>query len=116
MSKPDEVVTSDLSRFGYREKRLAAELLLAMCEQALPENFTDEDVTVAMNTHSGYVFLTNAEYESCLLRNGKLERWEWCPNCGTEGFKDEVADHGKDDPECQEWLADIGAIQKPVAE
>ena len=48
--------TTDLSKFGWREKKMAAELLTIMCEQGLPDDFNDDEVVVMMNTYSGNVF------------------------------------------------------------
>jgi hypothetical protein len=105
-----EITTTDLSKFGHREKRLAATLLTAMCEQGLPDDFEDDGVTVMFNTHSGNVFLTNAEFQVAMMNGEKLESWYYCPNCGHEGFKDDMP-HGFDDDECQRYVCDIGALE-----
>lgn len=99
--------TSDLSKFGWREKRMAAKLLTAMVEQGLPEDFDDDGVTIAFNTQSGYVFATNAEYQVAMLKGDKLESFYSCPECGHEGFKDEMKHEGG--PECRRYLRGIGA-------
>lgn len=103
------LVTANLSEFGRRELRMAADLLDALCQQGLPEDMEDGGVSISFNTQSGYVFLTNTDYQVAMLHDGKLERFESCPVCGEEGFKAEVAEHGKDNADCQEWLQDIGA-------
>ena len=54
------ITTSDFSKFGYRERKLAERLLHNWNEQSLPEDFLDVEVTIMMNTHSGNVFMTNA--------------------------------------------------------
>lgn len=89
--------TTDLSQFGYREKRMAAELLLAMCDQGLPDEFYDDEVTVMMNQNSGNVFLTNSEYQVCMLNGNRLEMWYFCGECGDEGFAEDIewdSEHG----------------------
>lgn len=105
----DEIVTSDLSQFGYRERKMAAELLTASVEQGFPEDFDDDGVTVAMNRNSGNVFLTNAEYQVAMMNGDKLESWYSCPECGHEGFKDDMEHDGN--AECRRYLRDIGVIE-----
>ena len=39
-------VTSDFSKFGWRERRMAATLLTASCDQGFPEDFNDDEVTI----------------------------------------------------------------------
>jgi hypothetical protein len=107
----DEIVTTNLAEFGNREKRLAGELLTAMAEQGLPVDFNDDQVTVAFNYQSGFVFLTNSDYQSAMLHDGKLETFYICPICGAEGFVNEVQDidnHSEDsEDECTDWIQEV---------
>lgn len=89
-------VVTDLSRFGYREKKMAAALLTAYCES--PPDELGDGVTVAMNTNSGYVFLTDEDYNTAMMNGDKLEMWLMCPECGHEGFAEDIDDeHHIDD-------------------
>jgi len=101
--------TTDLSQFGYRERKMAAELLTASVEQGFPDDFDDDGVTVMMNMHSGNVFLTNADYQVAMLNGDKLESFYSCPQCGHEGFAEDMA-HDADNAECQRYLQDIGVV------
>lgn len=103
--------TSDLSKFGWRERRMAAELLTASCDGGFPDDFEDDEVTIMMNLNSGNVFLTNAEYQVAMMNGNKLESWYSCPYCGHEGFKEDMA-HEPGNVECTEYLQDIGVIDK----
>ena len=108
-----EIVISDLSKFGYREKEIAAKLLTAMCK-GLPEDFDDDEVTVAMNTNSGYVFLTNSEYQVAMFNGDNLESFYSCPECGCEGFFNEIGidNHSGEKSalkECKAWIKDVEA-------
>lgn len=85
----NEITTTDLSRFGYRERKMTRELLQAWEDQGLPEDFGDEEVTVMFNFYSGNVFLTNSEYQTAMLNGDMLESFYNCPNCGNEGFDNE---------------------------
>lgn len=105
----DEVVTSDLSRFGWRERRMAATLLTASCDGGFPDGFNDDEVTVMMNTNSGNVFLTNSDYQVAMMNGDKLESFYSCPQCGHEGFADEMEHDGN--AECARYLLDIGVHQ-----
>ena len=98
------MTTTDLSKFGYREKAMAA-VLLQHCSN-LPDDFHNDDVKVMMNTQSGCVFLTNSEYQVAMMNGDKLESFYNCHNCGHEGFLEDM-EHGEDDSDCQEYLKDI---------
>jgi hypothetical protein len=102
----DEITTTDLTKFGSRERRMAADLLRASCDQGFPDDFNDDEVVVMMNTHSGNVFLTNSDYQVAMMNGEKLESFYTCPECGHEGFKEDMA-HGEDNEECQRYLKDI---------
>ena len=66
------MTTTNLSDFGYRELAMLEDLLKAMREQGLPDDFYDEEVHPMMNQNSGNVFLTNSEYQVAMM-NGILE-------------------------------------------
>jgi hypothetical protein len=87
-----EITITDLAKFGWREKKMAAELLITMCEQGLPEGFEDDEVTIMMNTNSGNVFLTNSEYQTAMMNGDKLEMWHFLPYSGQEGFAEDLKD------------------------
>lgn len=105
-----DVTTTDLSRFGWRERKMAEELLRASREQGFPEDFDDDETTIMFNTHSGNVFFTNADYHVAMMNGDKLESFYSCPICGHEGFAEDMV-HGEDSPECQEYLRDIGVLE-----
>ena len=110
----DEILTSDLAKFGARERDMAEALLRAWREHGLPLDFNDEEVTVQFNTHSGYVFLTNSDYQVALEEEGKLVSFYSCPECGEEGtWEDSIEDHGKDGKSaCRRWVRDIEKQRK----
>lgn len=90
-----DITTTDLSKFGYREIKLAAHLLNSWMEQGLPEDFENEGVTVMFNTHSGNVFLTNSEFQVAMMNGDKLESFYTDFETGEEGFKDELSEETK---------------------
>src|SRR3990167_7070000 len=107
--KTQEITTTDLSKFGHREKKMAGELLLAMNE-GLPNDFYDDEVTVMMNMNSGNVFLTNSDYQVAMMTDeGKLESFYSCPECGHEGFLDEMKHDGN--AECKRYYKEIKSAQ-----
>lgn len=89
MCKERETVTSDLSKFGWREWVLLRELLDAMIDQGLPDDFEQCEVQPMFNRKSGCVFLTNSEYQAAMMNGDKLETWYNCFNCGHEGFAED---------------------------
>ena len=46
----NEITTTDFSRFGYREREMAAELLNASIKQGFPEDFDDDETTIMFNS------------------------------------------------------------------
>jgi hypothetical protein len=106
--KTQEITTTDLSKFGKIELTELAVLIKAMDQQGLPDDFNNDEVTPMFNTNSGNVFLTNSDFQVAMMNGDDLESFYSCPNCGHEGFKDEM-DHNADDKDCQEYLKDIKA-------
>lgn len=100
----ENIVTADLSRFGKREIELAKDLLDAYLKQGA--DFLGEGITLNFNMDSGYVFLSDSDYNVAMINDDKLEQWFSCPNCGHEGFLEDM-EHGEDDKECQEYLKEI---------
>lgn len=101
--KSDQIITTDLSRFGMRELNMAAQLLAAYCES--PPIFLGDGVTVMLNMHSGHVFLTDENFAVAMMNGDALEQFHSCPECGNEGFVDEMRGQGDC---CDLYLDEIG--------
>ena len=84
------MTTTNLSDFGYRELKMLEELLRAIREQGLPEDFYNNEVHPMMNLNSGNVFLTNSEYQVAMMNGDKLESFYTLSYHGNEGFFDEL--------------------------
>lgn len=84
------MTTTNFADFGWRERKMAAELLVASCEQGFPDNFEDDEVQIMMNQNSGNVFFTNSEYQVCMMNGTDLEMFYTTPYHGHEGFADEL--------------------------
>jgi hypothetical protein len=97
-----ETVTKDWSKFGHREIEEAKELL-----SHIKEIDSSGKVDVAFNTHSGNVFLWDEDNRVWMMDDDEIKEFFSCPICGHEGFLEEM-EHGEDDPECQEYLKEIG--------
>jgi hypothetical protein len=95
------VTTTDLSEFGYIEKMKVKDLLIAWCEHGLPEDFYNDKVVPMFNKDSGHVFLTNEDFQVAMLDESKLVSFYSCPDCGDEGFREELM-NGQDC--CKEYL------------
>ena len=110
--------TNDLTKFGTRELREAGKLLIAYADN--PPDFLSDGVQVwfykegwphaLANNNSGYVFLSDEDFNVAMLNNGKLEQWFSCSNCGHEGFKEDMK-HGWGDKDCDEYLKEIGVLK-----
>jgi hypothetical protein len=98
----DRIVTDDWKEFGYRERKMAIELLTAYNEgkTTIPaSNFMGGHPRAAFNKNSGYVFLTDDEYNAFMLNaEGVLDIFLSCPNCGNEGFPSMLVA----DPHCED--------------
>jgi hypothetical protein len=93
------MTTTDLSKFGYRERKMAEEPLQEWNQGNLPEEFYNDEVTIMMNTYSGNVFLTNSEFQVAMMNGDTLEIFYSCPECGQEGFLEDFPD--AEDCDCE---------------
>lgn len=99
----DEIVTSDLSKFGYRELAIAGKLLSLYAEGKRTADLGDK-VTVNFNLHSGYVFLSDEDCNVLVLNDNEtqLVRFLTCSYCGAEGDEDELTlDENGNCPDCK---------------
>ena len=103
-----DIQTADLSGFGYREIDLAIELLKAYREQGA-ENLGD-GINLNFNSSSGYVFLSDSDYNVYMMNGDSLEQWFNCSYCGQEGFKEDLLSNhkGKDlHKDCKEFNKEL---------
>lgn len=84
------MTSTDLADFGASERKELCRLLNAWREQGLPIDFEQTEVIPMMNKNSGFVFLTNSEYETVMLNGNDLERFYHCFECGDEGFSEDI--------------------------
>lgn len=84
------MTTTNLADFNYEELAMLEELLKAMREQGLPQDFYNDEVHPMMNQKSGNVFLTNSDYQVAMLNGDKLESFYFLSYHGNEGFLDEL--------------------------
>lgn len=95
----DTIVTSDLTKFGYRELDMAGDLLKAYAKNGC--DFLGYDTNVFMNSNSGNVFLADEDGGVGMMNGDKLEQWFSCPECGAEGFdNDEGHEFSKNEGFC----------------
>ena len=110
----NNITTTDLSDFGYRELDMLQELLKAMVEQGLPKDFNDDEVVPMMNMNSGNVFLTNLDYQVAMMNGEDLEMFHVLPCTGIEGFTDDLKQKFEDgdiiEEEDVDYLHDCGII------
>lgn len=110
--------TQDLSKFGFRELDIAADLLKAFANPSKNSIADDLElsggVQLEFNPNSGNVFLVDEDYNVAMLNDdNKLENWLNCGNCGYENWASEFTfvtgelnsiDDGRKCPECKEYL------------
>lgn len=107
--KTDNITTTDLSEYGYSELMELELTLKAWRQYGLPKDFNNDEVVPMFNKNSGYVFLTNSDYEVAMLNGDQLESFYSCPECGHEVFLDDM-EHGEKDSECKEYLKEIRKV------
>jgi len=111
MNEYKDPLTSDLGRFGLREIQIVTDIFYAWTRSGLPDGFWHENVRPVFNTESGYVFLTNDDFQVAMMNGHKLEQYYSTPYEGHEGFADELADlYDEMHPEDQEYLRDLGIV------
>lgn len=100
----------DLSTFGYRELDMACDILKAIVANGYPDDFDDEGVRIEFNPSSGDVFLTNDDYQVCMVAEDKLESVYYLDYSGYEDFIENLIqefDYGNIKTEDYEELANI---------
>lgn len=103
----NNIVTSDISQFGFREKDMAAELLKTHGSSSDHTKFLGNSVNVFMNMNSGYVFLSDEDYNTAMMNGDNLEDFFSCPNCGNEESSSDFR-AAFDNECCQEYANDLG--------
>lgn len=109
--------TINLAEFGIRELTEVRNLLDAMITHGLPDQFYNDGVHPMFNKISGAVFLTNSDYDVCMVVDGKLEMWYSSPYECKEGFFGDLLEEYPDmHPEDQEWFRNIAINEGRSAE
>lgn len=97
--------TQDLSKFGLRELAEAGRLLSAL-KTANDQSVLGDGICVEFNPNSGNVFLVDSEFNVAMMTDkGTLENWYNCPECGHEGFADDMGHEGGED--CQDFVKSL---------
>lgn len=103
----NKIITKDYSEFGHREKEMARDLLQAYGTNDDKTEYLGQGVEVYFNLHSGYVFLSDEDYNVAIMNGSTLEDFIHCPDCGGEGVASEFAEDNTDEC-CQEYANDMG--------
>jgi hypothetical protein len=106
--------TEDMADFGGRELDMAGDLLKALRSSDDHTEMLGSNVKLAMNMSSGYVFLTDEDYNVAMMNGDYLEDFIHCPECGFEGFREELLDDGNGC--CREHLVDCGLYEPDEGE
>ena len=113
MANSQKTYTEDLADFGYREQRAAQDLFEAWKSNGLPDALWNNGVKIGFNMNSGYVFLTNSDYQVAMCTTNEQDQLELysfytSPYEGKEGSFDELLEEYEDmHPEDQEWFQEI---------
>lgn len=100
--------TENLADFGYREQDEAKEIFSAWKKNGLPQDFENDGVRLAFNMNSGYVFLTNNEYQVAMSDGDELYSFYTSPYEAREGsFEDLLEEYEDMHEEDKQWFKDI---------
>ena len=101
--------TENLEDFGYREQDEAKDIFEAWKKNGLPQDFENDGVKLAFNMNSGFVFLTNAEYQVAMCGDDQeLYSFYTSPYEGKEGsFEDLLEEYEDMHREDKQWFKDI---------
>ena len=111
----NDPTTTDLRDFGYRELRMAGELLTAYKTTADRSERLGDGVHVVFNRTSGNVFLCDEDYNVAMMNGHVLEDWHDCGYCGAEGFAEDLFD-GDEHRAGGKWEGMILCADDPHAE
>tara|TARA_R100000697_G_scaffold83549_2_gene95614 strand:- start:97 stop:771 length:675 start_codon:yes stop_codon:yes gene_type:complete len=88
------MVTSDLNKFGRREKDMMVDLFVLYRDNKITkiakDYFDFGTMKPAYNINSGYVFLTDDDYNVVMENDGMLDLFISTPYAGVEGFYDDL--------------------------
>ena len=86
-------IIEELSEMSSNE---LAEVAILLTHFAQNPTILDDGVHACVNRRSGFIFLSDSDYNVALMNQGKLERFYTCPNCGEEGFKEDFNEFTND--------------------
>lgn len=95
------------------ERYEVLQIINAWNHNGLPNDFNEDNVKLAFNKNSGYVFLVNDDYQVAMMNGNNLECFYTSPYDGHEGFLSDLLEEVDDSwhPDDIEWLNDIQASQ-----
>lgn len=102
----EDIITSDLSKFGQRELAIAGELLSTL-NTVRDNSRLGDGIQVFMNRNSGYVFLSDEDYNVAIMSGHYLEDFHTCPNCGNESVASQFRNDFDDVECCKEYADDL---------
>lgn len=112
-----DILTGMGSLVCRRERELALELWNLLYEDKLTDlaraYFDDQTAEVFFNSNSGYVFLSDEDYNTVMINGGELDLFISTPYKGVEGFFDEVIEeYGDMHKEDKEYIRSIATEEQ----
>jgi transcription initiation factor IIE alpha subunit len=98
--------TRDLSKFGYRELQIAGKLLTVLKTERDKTKYLSDGIAVEFNPSSGCVFLVDENCQVAMLNGEELEDFFSCPECGAEGFLEDIKNHSQKKA-CKDYIKQI---------
>ena len=74
----------------------------------LEKHYFTDGLTLNMNTNSGYVFLSNEDYQCFMMNGHNLEQFHSTPYGGVEGFFEDLVDQWEHlEDEDQDYVLEV---------
>ena len=100
-------VLTDLAKFGTSDLAEAGKLLTTLNTHQDDTKHLGDGVYVCLNTNSGFVFLSDEDYNVAMMSGHQLVDFHNCPNCGNEALAPYFRSEFADSECCQEYADDL---------
>lgn len=105
------MTTTNLAEFGFLELQMSAKLLTEYSRGNFScPYFISKGVHLVLNKNSGYVFLSDEDYNILMMNDNQLEGFYVSPYSGYEGFIYELIEQYDDEEwhsEDIEWFKEL---------
>jgi hypothetical protein len=93
-----KTVTKDLNDFGFRERGIASKILSTLnTKKDFTKSLGKLGLEICFNMESGFVFISDQDYNVAIMNDDNLEDFLTCYECGYENPRSEYKEDIKED-------------------